>query len=123
MPACLWHRKSTIIAVLSIVAIVLHLLLRFGFRTTPDIYQVLLLVTLVLGGLPLLYNLLRKLLKREFGSDSFTAKTGLWAFKADVLSRSLGAEAAVAKPSVIFTFTRNKVEILLAGQQLLAHRE
>ena len=28
-----------------------------------------LLVTLVLGGLPLLYDLLRKLLKREFGSD------------------------------------------------------
>jgi heavy metal translocating P-type ATPase len=43
--------------------------LRFGFRSAPGIYQIPLLVTLVLGGLPLLYDLLRKLLKREFGSD------------------------------------------------------
>lgn len=68
-PASLWHRKSTIIAVLSIVAIALHLVLRFGFRTAPELYQLPLLVTLILGGLPLLYDLLRKLLKREFGSD------------------------------------------------------
>jgi len=32
-------------------------------------YQTPLLAALVLGGLPLLYDLLRKLLKREFGSD------------------------------------------------------
>ena len=44
-------------------------MLRFGFRTTPGTYQIPLLATLVLGGLPLLYDLLRKLLKREFGSD------------------------------------------------------
>ena len=65
----LWHQKTTVIAALSIVAIVLHLVLRFGFHTTPGTYQIPLLATLVLGGLPLLYDLLRKLLKREFGSD------------------------------------------------------
>ena len=61
----LWQRKTTVIAVLSIVAIILHLVLRFGFHTTPGTYQIPLLVILALGGLPLLYDLLRKLLKRE----------------------------------------------------------
>jgi hypothetical protein len=32
-------------------------------------YQIPLLAALALGGVPLLYDLLRKLLKREFGSD------------------------------------------------------
>jgi heavy metal translocating P-type ATPase len=68
-PFGLWHRKTTAIAALSIAAILLHLVLRFGFRTTPGTYQIPLLAMLILGGLPLLYDLLRKLLKREFGSD------------------------------------------------------
>jgi heavy metal translocating P-type ATPase len=68
-PSGPWHRKTTVIAGLSIAAILLHLVLRFGFHTTPGAYQVPLLATLTLGGLPLLYDLLRKLLKREFGSD------------------------------------------------------
>ncbi len=67
--ARLWHRKSTIIAALSMVAIGLHLVFRFGFRSAPDHYQLPLLVTLALGGLPLLYDLLRKVMNREFGSD------------------------------------------------------
>jgi heavy metal translocating P-type ATPase len=63
------HRRTTIIAAFSTVAILLHLTLRFGFHTAPRAYQLPLLATLVLGGLPLLYDLLRKLLKQEFGSD------------------------------------------------------
>ncbi len=51
------------------VAIGLHLVFRFGFRSAPDHYQLPLLVTLALGGLPLLYDLLRKVMNREFGSD------------------------------------------------------
>ena len=68
-PSVLWQRKSTFIAAFSIAAIVLSLLLRFGFHTFPRTYQIPLLATLVIGGLPLLYDLLQKLLKREFGSD------------------------------------------------------
>ena len=68
-PSGLWHRRTTVIAVLSVVAILLHLMLRFGLRTTPGIYQIPLLTTLVVGGLPLLYELLRKVMRREFGSD------------------------------------------------------
>lgn len=65
----LWQQKSTIIAVLSVIAILMHLSLRFGFHAKSDDYQIPLLATLVLGGLPLLYDLTRKLLQREFGSD------------------------------------------------------
>jgi len=65
----IWQRKSTVIAAFSIVAIISYLLLRFGFHATPDANQIPLLAALVLGGLPMLYDLLRKLLKREFGSD------------------------------------------------------
>jgi heavy metal translocating P-type ATPase len=68
-PSGLWQHKTTTIAVFSIVAILLHLGLRFGFHTTPGTYEIPLLATLILGGLPLLSDLLRKLLKREFGSD------------------------------------------------------
>jgi heavy metal translocating P-type ATPase len=67
--SALWHHKTTVIAAFSVAAILLHLMLRFGFHTTSRIYQVPLLATLVIGGLPLLYDLLRKLLKRVFGSD------------------------------------------------------
>ena len=65
----IWQRKSTVIAALSIIGIVLHLVLRFGLHATPEHYLIPLLATLILGGLPMLYDLLRKLLKREFGSD------------------------------------------------------
>ena len=68
-PAVLWQRKSAVIAALSILGIITFLVLRYGFHAKPGIYQIPLLVTLVLGGLPMLYDLLRKLLKREFGSD------------------------------------------------------
>jgi cation transport ATPase len=65
----LLHRKTTMIAVLAITAIVLHLALRFGFHAAPGTYKAPLLVALALGGTPLIYDLLRKFLRREFGSD------------------------------------------------------
>jgi len=68
-PAGLWYRKTTIIAALSILAIGTSLVLRFGLHAASRTHQLPLLVTLVIGGVPLLYDLLRKLLRREFGSD------------------------------------------------------
>src|SRR6476646_7642486 len=68
-PSRPWHRKTTVIAALSVAAILAHLALRFGFHTTPTTSQIPLLITLAIGGVPLLYDLLRKLLQREFGSD------------------------------------------------------
>ena len=68
-PSKLWLRKSTLIAVIALTGIVTHLVLRFGLNAKTDTRHLPLLITLVIGGLPMLYDLLRKLLKREFGSD------------------------------------------------------
>jgi heavy metal translocating P-type ATPase len=64
-----WRLRTSAIAVFAAVAILVYLLMRFGVRTSADASQIPLLAALVLGGIPLLYDLLRKLLKREFGSD------------------------------------------------------
>jgi heavy metal translocating P-type ATPase len=63
------RRVTAAIAALAVAAILLHLALRFGFHATRTVYNAPLLVTLALGGAPLLYELLRKALRREFGSD------------------------------------------------------
>ena len=63
------RRGTTLIALLAIAGIVLHLVLRFGFRATAATTQIPLLAVLALGGIPLVYELLKKLLHREFGSD------------------------------------------------------
>src|SRR4026209_189435 len=68
-PSRPWHGKTTVIAALCVAAILAHLALRFAFRATPTTSQIPLLITLAISGVPLLYDLLRKLLKREFGSD------------------------------------------------------
>ena len=65
----LLRRKTTVIAAFAVTAIGAHLALRFVFHTPPGADQIPLLATLAFGGVPLLYGLLRKLLKREFGSD------------------------------------------------------
>ncbi|HUJ11822.1 MAG TPA: heavy metal translocating P-type ATPase [Verrucomicrobiae bacterium] len=57
------------IAVLAIVAILVYLILRFGFRLPEPTRDWPLFVALAVGGVPLVWDLLLKLLKREFGSD------------------------------------------------------
>ena len=65
----LWQRKSTLIAALALTCIFTHLVLRFGLDANTNTQRLPLLITLIIGGLPMLYDLMRKLLKREFGSD------------------------------------------------------
>src|SRR6187401_3253705 len=67
--AAVWRRRTTVIAVFAAVAIVVNLILRFAFHMSPGAYQIPLLATLALGGIPLVLELLQKLLRREFGSD------------------------------------------------------
>jgi heavy metal translocating P-type ATPase len=67
-------RMQALIAVLAILAIACHLLLRFAIRAEGSalglrLIDLPLLLALALGGLPLVLELLIKLLRREFGSD------------------------------------------------------
>lgn len=66
--------KQGIIAVFTIASILLHLILRFGLKTTTEIYglplsELPLIASLVFGGIPLVIDLLIKLIRLEFGSD------------------------------------------------------
>ncbi|WP_406695859.1 heavy metal translocating P-type ATPase [Singulisphaera sp. Ch08] len=67
-------RQQGLIALFALAAIAVHLVLRFGFRTTAHfqgmpVEVVPLLLCLVIGGGPLVLGLLAKLVRREFGSD------------------------------------------------------
>lgn len=57
------------IALFTIVAIFLHLILRYLLHTSHLLWQSPLMAVLLVGGLPLLVPLARKLFAREFGSD------------------------------------------------------
>ncbi len=62
-------RKQSAIAILTIAAITIHLVLRFLTNTERSVAELPLLIALVFGGVPLVWELLVKLLHREFGSD------------------------------------------------------
>jgi heavy metal translocating P-type ATPase len=62
-------RKTSLIAVFSLAAILAHLILRFAFAAPPRIAEIPLFAALGFGGIPLVYGLLKKLMAREFGSD------------------------------------------------------
>ena len=59
----------TLIALLAAACIVLHLVLRYALHVSRTTWQAPLILTLLIGGLPLVWRLARKLLEREFGSD------------------------------------------------------
>ncbi len=66
--------KESLIALLAIVAIAVHLVMRYGLRAGGEVaglpaYDVPLIVALVLGGLPLVTSLVRAVLRRQFSSD------------------------------------------------------
>ncbi len=61
--------KETYIAGITIVAIILHLVLRYGTHAPSRVAVAPLVVALLVGGTPLVFDLAKKLVKREFGSD------------------------------------------------------
>ena len=67
--AAVWNRRETGIAAFSAGAIALHLVLRFSVDSTAAAAEIPLQAVLVVGGVPLVLELLVKLLRREFGSD------------------------------------------------------
>ncbi|MCE9548606.1 MAG: cadmium-translocating P-type ATPase [Planctomycetia bacterium] len=67
-------RREGVIALLTVAAIAVHLVMRFGLRTNGvyrgvNLYDIPLIVALVCGGIPLVLELVWKLLRLEFGSD------------------------------------------------------
>lgn len=67
--ARLWSRRTSIIAAFSTVGIVAHLVMRHWYHVDAQIGRLPLLAILVFGGLPLIYELVRKLMRGQFGSD------------------------------------------------------
>ncbi len=62
-------QREAYIAIFTISAILLHLVLRYGAHTSTRISLIPLYAALLLGGAPLVLDLGRRLIKREFGSD------------------------------------------------------
>jgi heavy metal translocating P-type ATPase len=60
---------STLIALLSLAAILFHLTLRYLSDASPMACEVPLVIALIAGGAPLVVRLSRKLFQRQFGSD------------------------------------------------------
>ena len=61
--------KETYIAGFTLVAIALHLILRYGTGAPERTALLPLFAALLVGGLPLVFELAKKLIKQEFGSD------------------------------------------------------
>ncbi len=73
-PAPSASRRQAAIAVFTLAAIGAHLLLRFGVDSAAEVggiplHRIPLLAAFLFGGVPLLLDLLGKLLRRQFGSD------------------------------------------------------
>jgi heavy metal translocating P-type ATPase len=61
--------KEIYIAGFTLLAIALHLILRYTTALPPRVALIPLLAALVIGGVPLVFELAKKLFKMEFGSD------------------------------------------------------
>jgi heavy metal translocating P-type ATPase len=61
--------KESLIAGFTLVAISFHVALRYVFRFPPVTSNLPLLVALAIGGAPMVWELLKKIAKRQFGSD------------------------------------------------------
>ncbi|MCA9179092.1 MAG: heavy metal translocating P-type ATPase [Planctomycetales bacterium] len=62
-------RRQLLIALIASLAIVVHLALRQTSNLPPYVVDLPLTLALLLGGIPLVWELLVKVLRREFGSD------------------------------------------------------
>ncbi len=65
----LWKSRETLIAALTIVMISVHLVLRYALNLSETASNIPLGCVFVFGGIPLVWELLLKMTRREFGSD------------------------------------------------------
>jgi heavy metal translocating P-type ATPase len=61
--------KETYIAGFTLVAIALHVALKYALHFPALTYNLPLFAALIVGGIPMVWQLLKKLVKRQFGSD------------------------------------------------------
>jgi heavy metal translocating P-type ATPase len=61
--------KEAFIAGFTLFAMSLHVALRYVFGFPPLIFNLPLLVALAIGGVPMVWELLKKIVRRQFGSD------------------------------------------------------
>jgi hypothetical protein len=61
--------RETYIAVVTVIAIGAHLILRYSTHLPQAMYLGPLFLALIVGGIPILLSLGKKLWQREFGSD------------------------------------------------------
>src|SRR5207245_3826562 len=61
--------KDTYIADFTLLAIVLHLILRYATALPPRVALIPLFAALAIGGIPLVFELAKRLFKMEFGSE------------------------------------------------------
>ena len=68
--AAYWtNRRMVVIAGAAVAGIALHLILRYALQSGAPLYQMPLWIVLAFGGIPLVCELLTKVLKLQFGSD------------------------------------------------------
>jgi heavy metal translocating P-type ATPase len=63
------NAKETAISLLAIAGVLAHLVLRYALHTPDSVSVLPLYATLLLGGAPLIFDLARKAVRLEFGSD------------------------------------------------------
>lgn len=61
--------QTTLIAGIAVLAIVVHLVLRFGLSASPFVQHIPLWIALLLGGVPMVWELACKMFNMEFGAD------------------------------------------------------
>lgn len=61
--------KSRFIAAVAIMGILVCVVLRYGFKLPHSLSDIPLYIVLTVGGVPLVWELLKKLIRRDFGSD------------------------------------------------------
>lgn len=64
-----WKSREMVIAMFTLVMIAAHLVLRFAIVSSESVFDIPLWLVLGFGGTPLVWELLRKMFRREFGSD------------------------------------------------------
>jgi heavy metal translocating P-type ATPase len=67
--SALAKRLPGILAGIALLGIAAHLALRYAWHAEPRIANIPLIITLALGGSPLVWGLFLKVIKRQFGSD------------------------------------------------------